>query len=153
MSDNKVIGIPVNKYAKLCYMLILVSSAFGVLTALLGLAGIYLGFGGLFSLMGLIGMALAVTGWLAFTEEFNEIDLSHFKFLSALFVVLFVLGIILFNGLGGMGFVAALVMLIYSTVQFAILFASYKTWEGGTKATIESVKASLLNLKQYIPKK
>ena len=150
---GKVLGIPTNKYAQICYMLILISAAFGLVTSLLALVGMYIGVGGIMSLMGLIGLALAVTGWLVFAEEFGEVDLSHFKALAALFVVFFVFNIIFFNAVAGYGILAPILQFVITAGEVAVLFAAYDVWRGGQKATVDSIKASFFGLKKYLPGK
>ena len=150
---GKVLGIPTNKYAQICYMLILISAAFGLVTSLLALVGMYMGGGGIMSLIGLIGLAMAVTGWLVFSEEFGEVDLSHFKALSLLFVVFFVFNVIFFNATAGFGIIAPILQFVITAGEVAILFAAFDTWRSGQKATVESVKASFFGLKKYLPNK
>ena len=152
-SNNKVLGIPTNQYAKICYMLILVSVAIGLVGSLLGLVGIYIGLGGLTSLMGLIGLALAVTAWVAFTNDFGDIDISHFRFLAVLFIVFFVFNIIVFNAIAGMGIIAPIVAFLIQAVQAAVIFAAFDTWRSAQKATVDNVKASFFGLKKYLPNK
>lgn len=149
---GKVLGIPTNKYAKLCYVLILVSAAFGLVSSLLMLVGMSIG-GGIISLVGLIGLALAVTGWLVFKEEFGAVDLSHFKALSAMFVVFFVFNVILFNATAGFGIVGPIIQFLITAVEVAILFAAFDVWRSGKKATVESIKTSFFGLKKYLPNK
>ena len=148
--DNKVLGIPVHKYAKVCYVLILVSAGFAVLTSLLSLVGMYMGLGGVFGLLGLIGLALAITGWLAFSEDFGDLDLSHFKAIGILFVAFFIFNMIIFNAVAGFGVVGAILGFIITVGEFAVLFAAYKTWEAGQTATVDNVKKNLIALKNYI---
>lgn len=150
---GKVLGIPTNKYAKICYMLILIPAAFGLVTSLLAMVGIYIGVGGIMSLMGLIGLAMAVTGWLVFAEEFGEVDLSHFKALSILFVVFFVFNIIFFNATAGFGLLAPILQFVITAAEVAILFAAFDVWRNGQNATVDSVKASFFGLTKYLPNK
>ncbi len=148
---GKVLGIPTNKYAKICYMLILISAAFGLVTSLLALVGMYIGVGAIMSLIGLIGLAMAITGWLVFGEEFGAVDISHFKALSILFVVFFVFNIIFFNATAGFGIIAPILQFLITAVEVAILFAAYDTWRNGQVATVQTIKASLFGLKKYLP--
>ncbi|MEM8833939.1 MAG: hypothetical protein AAGB32_05305 [Pseudomonadota bacterium] len=150
--DNKVLGIPVNKYAKVCYVLILVSGAFGLLTSLIGLIGMYVGFGGVFGLLGLIGLALAITALLAFAEDFGDVDLSHFKAIAILFVGFFVFNMIIFNAIFAFGAVGSIITLIITAGELAILFAAYQTHQAGQMATVDNVKKNLIALKNYIQK-
>ena len=150
--DNKVLGIPVNKYAKVCYVLILVSSAFGVLTSLLGLVGMYVGFGGVFGLLGLIGLALAVTALLAFAEDFGDVDLSHFKAIAIIFVAFFVFSMIIFNAVLPFGIVGSIVIFLLGVGYLAIVYAAYQTYQAGQMATVDNVKKNLIALKNYIQK-
>jgi len=153
MSDNKVLGIPVNKYAKVCYILILVSGVFGVLTSLLSLVGMYMGLGGLIGLLGLIGLALAITAWLAFSEDFGDVDLSHFKAIVIMFVAFFVFSIIIFNAVGPFGAVGSIISFLLGAAYLAVVFAAYQVWQKGQMATVDSIKAAVLELKNYIPNK
>ncbi|MEM6811951.1 MAG: hypothetical protein AAF549_05725 [Pseudomonadota bacterium] len=151
--DKKVIGIPVHKYTKVCYILILVSGAFGLFTSLLALMGMYPGFGGVFGVLGLVGFGLAVTGFLAFSEEFDDLDLSHFKLIIILFVVFFIFNMIFFNALGGFGAIGSIISLLISVAQFAILFAAYRGWQASQKGNFENLKTQLIELKSFVASK
>ena len=148
---GKVLGIPSHKYAQLCYMLILISPAFELVSSLLLLVGMYIGVGGIMSLIGLIGLAMAVTGWLVFSEEFGEIDLSHFKALSLLFVIFFVFNIIFFNATASFGIISPILQFLITAFEVAVLFAAFDVWRARQKATVESIKASFFGLKKYLP--
>ena len=149
-TGGKVLGIPKAKYAKLCYVLILISAGFSVLTALLMLFGGALPFGGIFSLLGLIGVALMATGWLAFGEEFSALEISHFKFMSVLFVALIVFNIIFFNALLAFGAFGALLMFVITLIEFLIVFAAFRTYEKAMVANIHNVKETLIGFKNYL---
>jgi hypothetical protein len=153
MEENKVLGIPVHKYAKLCYILILVSAGFGILTSLLALIGMYVPGTGIFGLIGLIGLALVVTGWLAFTEKFSALDISHFRFLTFVFILFFVLYIIFFNALAGFGPVGAFIVFLIAAAQFAVFLAGFQAWKAGQEATVDNVKLQLKDLRNVVSRK
>ena len=143
--NDKVIGIPTDKYLKICYILVLLSSGFGILTSLLALTGAHIPGGGLIGLLGLVGIILAVLGWLVFSENFSALETSHFKFLSILTAAIIVISIALAS------FGSFLIMLI-SAVNFVCLFVGYKTWQDGQEATKDNLISGFKTLTSSIKK-
>ena len=143
MEDNKVLGIEANKYAKIAYVLILISVVIGLLNGLAGLVGSYVPFGGVISILGLVGLVMAVLGLFVFQDNFNDLDQSHFKYIGLLFIAFFIIGIIFSNGLAGFGFVGALINLAISAAAFIFMFAGYRTHQAGTPATRASIEGDI----------
>jgi len=152
-SNKSVLGIPVAKYAMICYVLILMSAGFGVVSSILALIGMTIPYGGIFVLMGFVGIALCVTGFVVFSEDFADVDMSHFKFLAAVYVAFFLLFVIFSNALAGFGAVGYILTLALVAFQFAVLFAGYRVWQSGYEATVATVKTQLISLKNQISKK
>lgn len=144
-SNGTVLGIPADKYLKICYILVLLSSGFGILTGLVALTGSYVPGGGLIGLLGLIGIILAVLGWLVFSENFSALETSHFKFLSLLTAAVIVISIALVS------FGSFLIMLI-SAANFACLFVGFKIWQDGQEATKDNLINGFKTLKSTIKK-
>lgn len=147
MNENKVLGIEAAKYVKICYIMVLIASGYGVLTNLCGLAGIYLPGGLITGIIGLAGLALTVTGWLVYKEKFGPVDISHFKYLVIVLAAFFVIYVIFVNALAGFGVVGAFLITIISLIQFACLFVGFKTWRSGQEATQANLKASFRSIK------
>ena len=147
MNENKVLGIDVTKYVKICYLMVLIASGYGVLTNLCGLAGIYLPGGFITGIIGLAGLALTVTGWLVYKEKFSAVDISHFKYLVIILGAFFVIYVVFVNALAGFGVVGAFFITIISLIQFSLLFVGFRTWKVGQEATQTNLKASFRSIK------
>ena len=146
--DNKVLGIPADKYLKVCYVLVLISSGVGVLTGLLGLVGAPVSGGGLIVLLGLVGIVLAVLGWLVFSEDFAAMEISHLKYLSILFAGFYVVSIV-FGSIFS-GFLGYLMMTLIVIAQFICLLSGYKTWQGAQEATKDNLISGFNTLKSSV---
>lgn len=143
MENQKVLGIDASKYTNICYLMIIISSAYGVLANLLAFVKVLLPLGGLFGLLGLAGIILALIGLFAFKEKFQPLDLAHFKYMGLIFIVFFVVAIILGSIIGYAGAVAVAIVLILSVIQFALIFAGYKNYKAGIAPTQESIKTTI----------
>lgn len=147
MEENKVLGIETTKYTKICYILILIASGFGVLSNLLGMFGAVM-YGGLFiGLLGLIGLAMAAMGWVIFKDKFSSLDVSHFKFLIILFIAFFIFGMIFAILIMGMGSAGMFIMVLLAILQFSLLLAGFQIWRAGQEATKNNLINGLKNLK------
>ena len=144
---DKILGIPVGSYVKLCYLLVLIASGFGVFSYLVGLVGVYVPGGQLFGLVGLSGFVLALIGWFAFAEKLKPIDMLHQKYIVILFAAFFVVYVVLAGSLGWFGFFGQIVMLLIASLQFAALYIGLNLWKEGKEPTKESVLAEFNILK------
>lgn len=146
MSDNtgnKVLGLEANQYTNACYMLILISSGFGLLGGLAGLGGLVIPGAGLFGLVGLIGLIMVLVGFFGFKDKFSNLEAEHLKYLAILFGVFFIISIILGGVLVKAGMVGVLLMILLSAIQFALFFAGYKNYKGGVVPTKESIQNTI----------
>jgi hypothetical membrane protein len=143
MENQKVLGLDASKYTNICYMLIIISSIYGVLSNLLAFVKVILPLGAVFGLMGLAGIILALIGLFAFKEKFQPLDLAHFKYMGLIFVVFFAIAVILGMVIGYAGAVAVAIVLILSVIQFALIFAGYKNYKAGIAPTQESIKTTI----------
>lgn len=141
--DNKVLGIPVEKYANLCYMLLLVSAGIGLLSNILGLVGVYIPGSGMVGLIGLVGLVLSLLGLFVFKDQFSKLDVSHFKYIGVLFVAFFVVGLVLITALGGFGVLGLLIILLLSIAQFVLYFAGFKNYKAGIEPTKDTIQATI----------
>jgi hypothetical protein len=145
--SGKLLGIPKESFVKLCYVLTLVASGYGVLSHLVGLVGVYIPLGQLFGLIGFIGVILAIVGWAAFSEKLKPVDNSHLKFLVILFLGLFIFYLIFANSFGWFGFFGQLFGLIIASVQFGALYVGLKLWKEGRDATKDNLLSEFNVLK------
>lgn len=152
-SDAKVLGIPADKFARLCYVLVLTASGFGLFANFVGLVGVYVPGGQLFAIVGLAGLALAVVGWQAFPKDFTPIDLSHFRYITILFAAFFIIGIICGTALGWFGFLGALLLFLITIAQVGLLWAGLNLWKAGKEATQDTVKAEVMAMKDMLMSK
>lgn len=146
-NNEKVIGLPKDKYVKVTYILLLVSSAIGILNSLLAWAAGITILGSISGLAGLAGLILALLGFFVFKSEFNEQQISHFKYMGALFLIFFVLGMVVGMILGGLGIVTFLLMVILSIASLACMYAGFKLNEKNETATKDAAIAELKSLK------
>jgi hypothetical protein len=140
--NNKVLGLPSIKYVKICYVLVLVSAGLGLLISIL--AGIGLGTPAgtpLVNLVGLAGWIMALVGWLAFQKDFTVIELSHLRFISILFIALFLVGIVIGSLIGVNGLIWMALSLILSVIQLGLLFLGFRAWDAREEITQDSLKA------------
>lgn len=146
-NDEKVIGIPKDKYVKVTYLLLIASSVIGILNSLLVFAvGITL-FSTLSSLAGLGGLILALLGFFVFKSQFNEQQISHFKYMGALFLIFFVLGMVVGLVFASVGALLFLAMVILSIASLACMYAGFKLNEKNETATKDAAIAELKSLK------
>ena len=144
--SDKVIGIPTDKYLKICYVLVLLASGFGILTSLVDLVGGSVPGAGIIGFLGLVGVVLTVLAWLVFNENFNALDLSHFKYVSLIFAGFFVL-IIFFSA-----FVGSFLTFLTVAAEFFCLFIGYRVWGEGQEATKDNLINGFNTLKSSIKK-
>ena len=145
-SNNKVLGIETAQYAKICYILILIASGYGVLTNILGLAAIYMPGGIATGVLGLAGIVLALLGFFVFKDKFSALDVSHFKFIGIMFAAFFFIYAIVVNALAGFGFVGLLLIIAISIIQFALFFAGFKARKANVEASKSSIESNLKSL-------
>lgn len=142
-TDDKVLGIDINHYTKVCYVLILIASGFGLLANLASLVGIFIPGGILTGLFGFIGIVLVVLGLFVFKDKFSALDLSHFKYIGLLFIAFLVIYFVLVPALLGMGLIGMMVVVLLSAAQFILFFAGFRTYKTGIEATKASITANL----------
>ena len=140
-NNDKVIGIPKDKYIKITYILLLVSSVLGVIGSLVG------GVAGIASLLGLAGLVLALLGLFVFKAAFNEQQSSHLKYMGFLFLFFFVVGMVFATVLGGLGIVTVILAIVMNVASLALMFAGYRLNEKAETATKDSVINELKSLK------
>lgn len=146
--NNKVLGLESTAFVKVSYVLVLISAALGLLISIL--TGIGLGApsgGALVNLVGLIGWMMALVGWLAFQKDFTVIEISHLRFISALFIGLFVLGIIVGSVLGGSGILWALLSFVLSVLSVGLLYFGFTLWQAREELTIDALKSEFHSFK------
>ena len=145
-NNEKIIAIPKDKYVKVTYLLLIVSSGLGILNSLLAwLAGITL-LGSIGGLAGLAGLVLAILGFFVFKDKFNEQQISHFKNMGALLLIFYVAGIVVGAVLGGLGIITYLIMILLSIASLACMFAGFKLNEKNAVATKDAAIAQLKSL-------
>ena len=149
-TDEKIFGIPQNQFVKICYLLVLASSGFAVLSNFVGLAGIFMPGGVLFAILGLGGLALTLIGWQAYSSKFSANDNTHFKYLAILFAAFFVIYFILSNALGWFGFIGALIALLIPIAQFACLYTGLSLWKAGKEANKENLMSEFEAIKSLV---
>ncbi|HPF78349.1 MAG TPA: hypothetical protein PLF01_03555 [Alphaproteobacteria bacterium] len=148
-TGNKVIGIPADKYAKICYFLVLISSAFGVLGGLVGLAGVQMPLQGLFGFLGFIGLVMSFLGYFIFAPLFNAMELSHLKLVVVLFGMAFILSILIALVFGG-SVVGSLLLFLISLGFLAAIFVGFRQWQNGEIATKDGLINGLKDLKSVV---
>lgn len=149
---NRILGIEVSKYPKLCYILVLIASGFGLFANLLGLMNFYVGGSLITGLLGLIGIALAATAYVGFKDRFSNVDNSHFLFLIILFVAFLILVFIIGGIFENSGIIGAIILFLMSAFQFALIFAGFNLWRGGQAVTKENLISALKNLTSKMKK-
>ncbi|HPD83687.1 MAG: hypothetical protein R3D88_00675 [Alphaproteobacteria bacterium] len=145
-SNNKVIGIEIAKYAKICYILILIAAGYGLLTNIAGLAAVYLPGGFMTGLLGITGVVLALLGLFVFKDSFGSVDLSHFRFIGVMFVAFFLIYAVVVNALAKFGFIGLLIIILISVTQVALFYAGFKTHGAGQEASRASIEGTLRSL-------
>lgn len=148
-SDKKVIGIPVQNYVKICYLLILTASGFGVFTNFVGIVGVYVPGGQLFGILGITGLALSLIGWQAFAKEFKPNEITHFKYMALLFVAFFVIYLVLSGGLGWFGFFGAIIAFLIAAVQFGCIYTGFSLWKADKEASKENLIGEFEAMKSF----
>jgi hypothetical protein len=146
--NNKVLGLQSSTFVKTAYVLVLISAGLGLLFAII--SGIGLGAptgGGVVTLVGLAGWIMALVGWLAFQKDFTVIELSHLRFISVLFVALYVLGIIVALLLGVGGLIWGVCSLALSVLCFGMLYLGFSLWRSREEVTQEALKGEFQLLK------
>jgi hypothetical protein len=138
-TDNKVLGIEVSKYTNICYLLMLISGGFGLLTSLGGLGNVNIPGSSIIGLLGLAGLVLALLGLFAFKDKFSSLDLSHFKYVGVLLVIFIIIFVVLGSFLFNEGFVGALLVLLLSAAHFVLLFAGFRTYKAGIEASKDAI--------------
>ncbi len=146
MGDNTIIGVESTKFIKISYILILISSGFGVLANIMALIGVALFGSFITGLLGLVGLLMVVTGWVGFKDKFTEVDISHFKFLVILFLAFFALGIVFGALLVNMGPVGNIILALLSIFQFALLWTGFSLWRSAQAATKDSLINGMKNI-------
>lgn len=140
MSENKVLGLEPAKYVKIAYILLLVSSAIGVLTSLMALVGIFTVLGGIASLAGIIGLLMAVIGWAGFKDSFSGLGLNHLKYIVILFLAFLVIGIIV----GAIFLMSPVALygasLVMGAIQLVLVYTGYNSWGRGRSITKDNLK-------------
>lgn len=139
-NDEKIIAIPKDKYLKITYICLLISSAVGMLSSFVGALV------SLSSLVGLAGLLLAILGLFVFKDKFNEQQQSHFKYIGVLFLAFFVIGFVVGVALGGLGIVSQIIVLVINLASLACMFAGFKLNEKNAAADKDSVIAQLKSL-------
>ncbi len=157
MSDNetqgtgqKIIGIPVEKIAKISYYLILVSSGFGLLLSFLGILGISLPGNAFFGAIGLFAVFLSLLGLFMFEERFSILDKSHFKFIALAYVTFFVVAIVLgtiFALLGSFGY---LIVFLIAALQLLTFYTGFKLLNNGQAANNNNLTREYENYKSLV---
>lgn len=145
--NNKVLGLESAVYVKLCYILILVSGALGLLLSLLGTIGLVIASTSLISLVGLAGLIMALVGWLAFAKDFTVIELSHLKFLSVVFVAFYIASLILGSILYGASLLWSLLSLILGATLLLVVYLGFRLWQARQEPTQVTLKMEFDNLK------
>lgn len=140
-NNDKVMGIQKDKYLKITYALLLISSVAGILGGLVGAVA------GLASLLGLAGLVLALLGLFVFKAQFNEQQNSHFKYMGFLFLVFFVIGIVFSTVLGGLGIITILLIIAINLASLLLMFVGYRLNEKGEVAIKDNVINELKSLK------
>jgi hypothetical protein len=146
MSDDKIAGfIPKSKYVQITYTLLMVAAAGSLVMSLLGFAGItlVLTLGKLFSLAGLIGLIMAICGAFVFKGDLSELDGSHMFYVTVMFAVLFILGMVLGTVLGGSFMLAMLIGLVLAGLELVLLFTGFNSWKHGRAVTKENLKGEV----------
>ena len=136
-NGDKILGfVPKDMYVLYTYYLVLASSGLGLLLTVLSLVGVFLPIAGLVTLAAFIGVIMALAGYFGFREEFNALDQNHLFYLSVLFGVLFLLGLILSNALAILGIILVLIMVLYDAASFALVFAGFNAYKHGRSMTL-----------------
>lgn len=146
-SEEKIIGIPKEKYLKVTYVLLLISSGFGLLSSLLGLVGMTVPLATLASLLGVAGVVLALLGLFVFSEQFKPIEQNHLKFMGFLFLAILVAGIVLGSIVASSAALVALVGLVLNVASLAAMYAGYRLYERGEEANKETVLKEIESFK------
>lgn len=146
MENNKVLGIETNKYAKVAYILILISTGFAVFSNLAVMAGTYPAGGMLLGLLGLAGLIMAALGLFVFQENFSKLDLSHFKYIGLMFIAFFIISMIFSNAMAGFGFIGAFINFLISSAALILIFAGYRTHKAGIEATKASIESDIKSM-------
>lgn len=152
VEDEKILGIPKEKYIKVTYVLLLISGVFGFISSLFALIGVVLPLSGFVSLLGLAGLVLALLGLFVFRKKFSDLAASHLKYLG--FVFLFSIGIALILGkvLVGMGIISTILIVLFNLASLALLIVGYKLYEKNTVVTKDNVVNELKALQSTIQK-
>jgi hypothetical protein len=143
MSDTIAGFIPKSKYAFITYMLLLVAAAGGLILTVLGLAGIYLPLGRIVSLAGVVGLIMALLGAFLFNKDLPELDRSHMLYVSIVFAVLYIAGMVLGKMLGGSLTLALLVALLIVGAEFVLIFTGYNSWKHGRAMTKDNISGEV----------
>ncbi len=145
--NNKVLGLESAVYVKLCYILILISGALGLLLSLLGTLGLIVASSGLVGLVGLAGLIMALVGWLAFAKDFTVIELSHLKFLSVVFVAFYVASLIIGSVMFGAGLLWSLMSFLLGAALLLVVYLGFRLWQARQEPTQVTLKMEFDNLK------
>lgn len=149
--NNKVLGLESAQFVKIAYILVLVSAGLGLVLGILSGIGIGIATGGgLISLIGLIGWIMALVGWIAFQKEFTVIELSHLRFISILYISLYLLGIVIASLIGISGMIWILLSLLLSVVQLGLLFFGFRVWQARGEVTMDTLKAEFETVKSRL---
>lgn len=148
--NNKVLGLESAVYVKLCYILILVSGALGLLLSLLGTIGVIVASSGLVGLVGLAGLIMALVGWLAFAKEFTVIELSHLKFLSIVFVVFYVASLVIGSVMFASGLLWQLFSFVIGAALLLVVYLGFRLWQARMEPTQATLKAEFETLKDSL---
>jgi hypothetical protein len=143
MTDTIAGFIPKSKYALITYALLLIAAAGGLITTLLGLAGIYLPLGGILGVAGIVGLIMALCGAFIFNKDLPELDRSHMLYVSIVFAVLYILGMVLGKMLGGSLTLTLLVALLIAGAEFVLLFTGFNSWKHGRAMTRNNIKGEV----------
>lgn len=140
MSDGKVIGLEPQKYVKITYILLIVSSGVGALMSVLAMLGVLSLLGGIASLAGLIGLIMAVVGWAGFKESFSSLEIQHLKYIVMVFLGFLVINVVI-SAIIPMTLTHSFILsAILNTAALALLFTGYNSWSHGRTVTKDTIK-------------
>ena len=145
--NEKIIMIPKEKYVKITYLLLLLSSIVGILDVFLSILVPVSILTDLSSLSGLAGLVLVLLGLFLFKNKFNEQQLSHFKYLGAVFVIFLLIGIVMGVVLGEAIALLIVISIPVTVISMACVYVGYRLNERGEIASKDAAIAELKALK------
>lgn len=142
VKEGKVFGIiPVEKYAKITYLMVVGAAVLALLLTVLALGGIGLGINMLVTLVSLIGLLMAAFGLFLLKDVFSALDQNHFMYILVVWVVMFVVTMIFGNALGG--YVGLFIVLLLNVASAVLLYTGYNSWSRGRMITKDNISSEI----------